>query len=247
MLDHVRVEPTPILEVPKAAKKARAAGVEQKFETEITNLEGHVTTMVVNTTEDYEKAADLAKSVKQMKKNVTDYWEPVRVATKNAYDEVLARKKAMLTPLDTAERLLKSKMSAFVAEAERKEKQREAELRRLAAEEMDKKLEEAAEAEKNGDEVGVEFAMTQAEIMQEAATTILPKKNVSTPKVSGVSTSKAWRITSIDNSKVPTKIMGTMIRPVDEKAVMALIKASKGTIEIPGIEYEETVSISVRT
>ena len=38
-----------------------------------------------------------------------------------------------------------------------------------------------------------------------------------------------------------------VIRPVDEKAVARLIKMSKGQIKIPGIEYKETVSVSIRT
>ena len=66
------------------------------------------------------------------------------------------------------------------------------------------------------------------------------------PKAAGVSTSRAWKITNIDSSKVPVEIAGAIIRPVDEKAVMALIKATKGSIKIPGIEYEETVNISIR-
>ena len=33
---------------------------------------------------------------------------------------------------------------------------------------------------------------------------------------------------------------------VDEKAIMGLIKATKGKVKIPGIVYEEIVNISVR-
>lgn len=67
-----------------------------------------------------------------------------------------------------------------------------------------------------------------------------------TPKAAGVSQSKTWEIVSIDSSKVPVSFEGVEIRPVDVKAVMRLIKESKGTIQIPGVQYRDSVSISVR-
>ena len=52
-------------------------------------------------------------------------------------------------------------------------------------------------------------------------------------------------LVGIDSAKVPIYFSGAEIRPVDEKAIMKLIKESKGTIQIPGVKYEETASISV--
>ena len=42
------------------------------------------------------------------------------------------------------------------------------------------------------------------------------------------------------------ELAGVLLRPVDEKAALRLIRATKGTIKIPGIEYEETYSVSIR-
>ena len=118
-------------------------------------------------------------------------------------------------------------------------------MRKLAQAEIDRKLDEAATAETNGDAMGVEFAMAEAEVMQGIAEAgSIPSQK---PKTDGVSTSKTWKITSIDDSKVPVALCGAVIRPVDEKAVLALIKATKGKIEIPGITFEESVTISVRS
>ena len=66
------------------------------------------------------------------------------------------------------------------------------------------------------------------------------------PKVDGVSVRKNWEIVSIDSSVVPTEFNGVEIRPVDKKLVMNLIKASKGRIQIPGVQYREKASISVK-
>ena len=102
----------------------------------------------------------------------------------------------------------------------------------------------AAKAEAAGDSLGAEYAMAEAEVMEDVS--ISGGIRSQAPKANGVSQSKTWKITSIDSSLVPVTFSGVEIRPVDEKAVMRLIKESKGTISIPGVQYEETVSISIR-
>ena len=117
-------------------------------------------------------------------------------------------------------------------------------MRKLAEQEMNRKLEEAARAEAAGDTAGAEFAMVEAEVME--GVSISGSIQAQTPKAAGVSQSKTWEIVSIDSSKVPVSFEGVEIRPVDVKAVMRLIKESKGTIQIPGVQYRDSVSISVR-
>lgn len=200
--------------------------------------------IVIETDEQYAQAGECAKEVKRLQKQVKDYWEPLRVSTKKAYDDVLARKKEMTDPLDAAEKALKSKIGTYAMAQEQKRREQEAALRRQAEVEMKRKLAEAEAAEAKGDAFGAECALAEAEVMEGvvAAGTI----STAPAQVKGVTKSKSWRITSIDNDAVPTTFSGMMLRPVDESAVMALIKASKGQIQIPGIKYEETVNVSIR-
>lgn len=200
--------------------------------------------VVVASDDDYSVAGDLTKAVKRMQKKIKDYWEPMRISAKKTYDDILTHKKQMLDPLESAEKILKGKMSDYSMDKERKRKVQEEAMRYLAKLEMERKLDEAAEAEAAGDTVGAECAMTEAEVMEEVS--IIGSIESQSPRAVGVSQSKAWKITGIDNSEVPVTFCGVEIRPIDEKAVMRLIKESKGTIQIPGIQYEETVSISVR-
>ena len=218
---------------------------EEALDKEINVVEASAALVTVHSDEEYAQAGEITKAVKKMQKKVTEYWEPLRVSAKKTYDDVLARKKEMLSPLESAEKILKSKMGDYAAEKERKNREREEAMRRLAQQEVERKLAEAAEAEAAGDAAGAEFAMAEAEVMDD----ISKSGRVSgvAPKAAGVSTSRAWKITNIDSSKVPVEIAGAIIRPVDEKAVMALIKATKGSIKIPGIEYEESVKISIRS
>ncbi len=212
---------------------------------EVSLIESQAMSVEVTSDESYQYAAEITQSVKKAQKQVEEFWEPLRVATKKPYDEVLARKKDMLDPLKKAEKILKDKMGSFYIEKERRRKEQEEKMRRLAQAEVDKKLAEAIEAQNNGDVAGAEFALADAEVMDGIASTgVIPAQAT---KADGVSTSKSWKITSIDENLVPISLNGAVIRPVDQSAVMALIKASKGKIEIPGVKFEETVTISVRT
>ena len=117
-------------------------------------------------------------------------------------------------------------------------------MRLLARQEMERKLEEAAAAEAEGDAVGAEFALAEAEVMEGVASSSVIRAKP--PKADGVSRSRTWEIVEVDSSMVPVNFGGEEIRPVDLKAVMRIIKASKGTVQIPGIKYEEKTTIGVR-
>lgn len=218
---------------------------EDELSQEASLIERQAQSVVVASDADYSAAGELTKTVKQMQKKVKEYWEPMRISTKAAYDEVLAHKKEMLDPLEAAEKILKGKMGAYSMEKEKRRREQEEAMRLLARQEMERKIDEAAEAEAAGDLAGVESAMAEAEVME--GVSLGGSITAQAPKADGVSQSRAWKITGIDSSKVPVTFGGVEIRPVDERAVMRLIKESKGTVQIPGIQYEETVSISVRS
>lgn len=211
---------------------------------EVTDFELKAEFMVIKTNDDYTKACEMTKELKRIQKKVEEYWEPMRKSTYDAYSRVNAHKKEMLEPCKNAEKILKGKITNYTMEQERIRLAREAELRALAEAEKEKKIQEAIEADNNGDAFGAEFALVEAEVIDNAISNGLVKEDVQ--KVKGISKTKAWKITGIDLDKVPSEIMGMVIRPVDEKAVMDLIKMSKGKIVIPGIKYEETFNISVR-
>jgi len=89
-----------------------------------------------------------------------------------------------------------------------------------------------------------EFAMTDAEMLEDAA--IISSIQTQVPKGKNISISKTWEITAINEDEVPISLNGAVIRPVDEGVVLRLIKASKGKIQIPGVAYKEVAGVSVR-
>lgn len=192
----------------------------------------------------FQAAGELTRQIKRVQKEVTDYWEPMRKTTYEAYKSVTDHKKKMLDPLEKAEKTLKRKLGDYSREQERIRREEEERLRRLAMEAMERKLGEAAEAESAGDKEAAEYAMAEAEAYEGAAD-VMPVKGPAV-KADGISMRSNWRIIKVDPAAVPVELAGVVLRPVDEKAVLRLIKASKGQIAIPGIQYEEFADVSVR-
>lgn len=217
---------------------------EKKLEKEVSVVEKQASEVEIKTEADYQYAGELTKQVKAAQKKVEEYWEPMRASTYAAYKSVTDHKKDMIDPLKNAEGILKKKISGYLMEVEKKRREEEEALRRQAEAEMQKKLAEAEAAEKNGDADAVEYAMAEAEVMEQVAASATVQ--VQETKVQGVSKKLDWKITKIDEAKVPIDVAGIVVRPVDEKAIMNLIKSTKGKIKIPGVTYEETYNISVR-
>lgn len=217
---------------------------EQQLTQEVTDIEFRAESFVIQTPEDYEAAGEFGKLLKQKAAEVTGFFKPMKDSAYQAHKAVCDREKAMLTPLKNAEKIVKKTMGDYLMEQERIRREAEEAARRAAEEERERKLKEAMALEAAGDKEGAEAAVEEAVVMDEATGYSVPAPVK--PKVSGVSTSKDWEITSIDTAKVPVNFSGMELRPVDQAAVMRLIRASKGSISIPGIAYREVAKMSFR-
>lgn len=217
---------------------------EQQLTQEVTDIEFRAESFVIQTPEDYEAAGEFGKMLKQKAAEVTGFFKPMKDSAYQAHKAVCDREKAMLTPLKNAEKIVKKTMGDYLMEQERIRREAEEAARRAAEEERERKLKEAMALEAAGDKEGAEAAVEEAVVMDEATGYSVPAPVK--PKVSGVSTSKDWEITSIDTAKVPVNFSGMELRPVDQAAVMRLIRASKGSISIPGIAYREVAKMSFR-
>lgn len=217
---------------------------EQQLTQEVTDIEFRAESFVIQTPEDYEAAGEFGKLLKQKAAEVTSFFKPMKDSAYQAHKAVCDREKAMLTPLKNAEKIVKKTMGDYLMEQERIRREAEEAARRAAEEERERKLKEAMALEAAGDKEGAEAAVEEAVVMDEATGYSVPAPVK--PKVSGVSTSKDWEITSIDTAKVPVNFSGMELRPVDQAAVMRLIRASKGSIAIPGIAYREVAKMSFR-
>lgn len=217
---------------------------ENELTVQVTGIENEAGLIRVTTEKEYQEAGEFGVMLKEKMAEVTDFFAPMKKAAHEAHKQVCDREKQMLSPLKNAEKSLKKAMGDYALKIEQERRRAEEEARRLAQEEAARKLEESIEAEANGDIEAAREAMLDAELAETASTEI--RVDSSAPKTKGVSTTKDWEIESIDLSKVPNEIAGVLIRPVDEAAVIKLIRASKGTIKIEGINYKETIKMSFR-
>lgn len=201
---------------------------------EARDIESMAHVMVIEDDAGLSQAAELAKVCKKLNNQISDLFEPMRKSAKEAYDAVLKRKKEFLEPVEKADKTIREKMKKYTDEKAKRERE-EAEARRIEAERIAAEKRKAAdEMESLGDEIAAEFLRMDADMIAEK-----PFANESS-KVDGVTAIKSWEIVSIDDGAVPVSIGGTVIRPVDKKAIEKLIRDSKGTVEIPGVKYKET-------
>lgn len=217
---------------------------EKELTSTVSNVEDAANNFVVNSAEDYENAGAFGRELKRLAEQVKDYWKIPKDLAHKAHADICSKEKAMLTPIQTAERTLKAKMSAYSVEQERIRREAEEAARKAARDAAERKLEEAIALSNSGNNDEAEIALEESAIMEDVSSTIV--LTADKPQAKGVSSKKDWVIKSIDPAKVPVELAGVVIRPVDEKAVMRLIRASKGQIKIDGIEFEKTVSMAFR-
>lgn len=217
---------------------------EEEIQQNVSMVEVRAKAMTITSNEDYEKAAEFGQQIKAQAKVVTDFFKPMKDNAYKAHKAVCDREKTMLKPLQEAEKILKKSIAAYQKEQEQKKRELEEKMRLVAEAEKEKKLNEAAALEEEGNQEAAETALMEAQMVETVAASAAVVMD--TPKAKGVSSSKDWEIESIDHQKVPVMFSGMEIRPVDEKAVMRLIRASKGSIRIPGITYKETIKVSIR-
>lgn len=226
------------IEVPTEAAK------EVEIKQEVGLVEVRAKEMIISTDTEYEQAAEFGQQIKTKAKVVTDFFKPMKDSAYQAHKAVCDREKTMLKPLQDAEKTLKKSMTAYLQEKERKRKELEAKLQKEAEAERERMLNEAADLEAAGKTEEAETVLMEAQVTESVATKAMVVMDV--PKARGVSSSKDWEIESVDKEKVPMNFAGVEIRPVDEKAILRLIRASKGSLQIPGIKYAETMKMGIR-
>ena len=223
---------------------AQALDTEVALSKEVYTVEEHARNIIIQNEAQFKAAAEFGRSIKAKQTQVKEFFEPMRMSAKRAYDEVLSRRKQMLDPLEAAEKIVKQTMSEYRVEEERRRKAAEETARKEAEEAAKQKLDEAAALEKAGNYEAAAYAMSDAEVMDDYAKTGIAY--AAPVKTAGVSSKKDWEIESVDPALVPVSVAGIEIRPVDIKAVLKLVRATKGAIQIPGIKVKETSVISIR-
>lgn len=171
-------------------------------------------------TEDLSVIARLKKALNEKK---DEFVKPVR-AFLNDFNDTF---KTMLEPIEEADRITRDKMKDFRAEQQRK-------IAEAQAIEDEKLALAQREAELKGGEITVDLTPVEAP-------PAVPERVRTDIGMAGTAKVHKWEVT--DKALVPEEY-----KVVDAGAVGRVVKASKGTIVIPGIRIwqEDTIRVTTR-
>lgn len=217
---------------------------EDALQNELSDIEAFAMSIKVNDDQDYSKAVEFGRLVKEKSAQVKEFFAPMKKTAHDAHKQICDREKTMLQPLVNTEKILKTQLRDFVMKKEQERARQEEEARRLALQEAQRIEAVVQEAEQLGDIERATEASIELSVVNGYAESLVVETSVPTSK--NASHSKTWEIVALDPEKVPVSVAGIELRPVDEAAVLRLIKATKGQIKIDGVEYKETVQISIR-
>lgn len=199
---------------------------------------------VISNNEQYQEAGTFLVELKQKMKSVKDFFAEPKSKAKAAHQSIVDREKAMLEPLNEAERIVKRSMVVYQNAVEEARRKAEAEARKRQQEEAERLMQEAIKAEKAGNEAAAEVTMAMAEMVEDMQTPM--PSAISAPKAAGVSVRKVWKARVVDASKVPIFANGLEIRPINMSALDQIARLTKGTAQIPGVELFEDSVMSAR-
>lgn len=190
----------------------------------------------------YTFAGEHLKKIKALYAEVDDKRKSMTKPLDEAKKRIMDFFKGPLDKLTRVEGNIKGAMLTFQRQQEeirRKEEARQQELARKEEERRKKALEErAAKAEAKGN------AEKAEELRQQKEEVFVPAPVIESQvqKVEGVKTMKVWKFRVTNAAKIPREYLC-----VDEKKIGAVVKATKGTLKIEGVEiYSEDVISSGR-
>jgi hypothetical protein len=192
----------------------------------------------VMSVQDRTGALEICKKIKEQKNAVVSHFADIKSKAHSAWKAIVAKEKSYTDRLDAVERKIKS---AVLVYDRAQEEIRRAEQRRLQAEADERARRERERLEKEA--ARLKTPELKEERLAQAQAIVAPVVEVAqiAPKVEGVSTRKTWKARVIDAGQVPREFM-----TVNETALNAYARATKGKMPVAGVEFYEEESLSVR-
>lgn len=185
--------------------------------------------IVVTDQQSYAAAGEILREIATIKKGIKDRFAEPKKKASEAHKAICKMENDFLATVTERETEIRQKMTAFY-EAEQRRIVAEQERQRQEAEKMQQF---AAEAEAAGDTEIAAEAVAVAAITESTVT--------AAPKAAGVSMREVWEAVVTDKSKVPLEYM-----EVNLSALNAVAKATKGKLNIPGVQFLKKTVSSVR-
>lgn len=226
---------------------------ETEIEMKTLTLYEKATTLVIRDQESYTAAGEVGKALKTLEKEIIDYFEPLRVNAKAAYDSVLEKKNSELGPVKEAMDAVRKIMNDYIQEQERirqeQERKARAEAEEAARKEKERLERQALAAMEKGKEEKAESLMEKAENVYAAPVTVAPvvAKTVATSN-GNIVQAKELKITVVNQAAFLKALLEN-----NPGAVAAIIKIGDGPLKsfiksngfdkYPGLIIEQTVGV----
>lgn len=219
-----------------------------------------VESMVIDSQETYDLAADELKAIKTKAKTLEDQRTAITGPINKALKAINDLFRGPTQYLEQAEKIIKTKMLTYSTEQERiaaEERRRaeaavRAEQERLAREAAAKEAAAKAEADaliaagnaEKAAEVQANAAIEAASLAATAQVMTAPVVEVSVAKVAGISTRSVWKAECTDKAALIAFVAANPqflnLLDVNTSALNQMAKAMKDTMQIPGVRaYED--------
>jgi len=187
--------------------------------------------------EQYIQAFNLCKEIKNKHVELENKRKEITIPLDEAKKKIMDLFRKPLEILANAERIIKNAALIYQQMQEKKRIEEEKRLIKLQEKEAERLRLRAEKAQEKGKFDKAEELKEQAEQI----INILPTARIEIPEIEGVSTKTTWRYKIIDINQIPREYL----IPNDEMLNKTAI-ATKGTLQIPGIEFYSQPIISVR-
>ena len=200
--------------------------------------------------ETFKEAAEFTLTLRAVKKEIDNTFDPIVKKAHEAHKEAVAQKKKVLEPVEQAQKIIDGKIGEFHAEQERLRRAEEERLRKEAEEqarkeEEERRLEEASRLEQEGNS---EMAEALLEAPLAPPVVVIPKIETQAPKVDGLSVTKIYKgevvnlaqlIQAVAQGRAPIGLL-----EVNQTALNGMARALKEAFSVPGCRV--VVESSVR-
>jgi hypothetical protein len=201
--------------------------------------------LTIQTPDQYIAAGELLKSIKLLRAEIDQTFDPIISAAYAAHKEAVAQKKKVDAPLLEAEGIIKPRVAAYLSEQERLRREEELRLQKQAQEEEERRqVENAAILDDLGETEAANQLLDETVI---APPVVLPKL---TPKVSGISTSQRYSaevvnllelVKAVAAGKAPIQCLKADTVFLNRQAV-----AMRQSMAYPGVRLRVESTVAVR-
>lgn len=232
----------------------------QGLEVQAKDLASQAALIVVADGPSFEAAAECLRGVKSYLRRVAEVFDPIISAAHRAHKVAVEQRKRLEVVALDAERALKAGMAEYEREtarraeeaaraAEQERERLEAEARtqaeieqqRIRAEAEERRLDAAIAAEEAGDSAKAERLLAAPVLVPVVAPApvFMAAPQASSPKAAGIAFRTDWDFEIIDAAAIPR----TYLIP-DVAKLRGLVRATRGTLAIPGVRiFEKRVTI----